>query len=253
MPNYYPIDSLDTDVLIEPLYSHSQSSTSLANNGTISINNQFNLQQDPVIILTLNSISTSITLTNQTTLGTVTIAKTPGYAQGTIFTIYSDSVFVSNSEVSATFSVPFILKENATNIIQVSAGTDVTTDITVRWLQPSGVQTIVGYAQGFSVNENRTQKRKDVNLLNKYTSGYITQDISYDFSIDHLFFDSYFPDQDIDTIYRIKYYTDSSVDGIQQQSYYLCGVSINSWGLNQEEVEFAKEGVRGAACKIFKG
>lgn len=251
--SYYAISSLETDIILSPETLYSQSHTTLLNNATIELDNIGNMQRDPVITLTLNHDSDSITLTNQTNTESITITNLVPYTAGTIFTIYSDSVYVAGFEITATFSAPFIISENEINTLKISAGVDVTTEITVQWVKQSSSQQVIAYMQGFSLTESRTQQRRQVNKLNKYTQGFINQDISYNFTIDHLFFQNYLPSQDLDVTYNIKYQTDSGVGGIQQQTIYLSGVSISNWGISQEEVGLVKENISGGVCKLLLG
>jgi len=250
-PEYYAVSSLETDILISPETLYSQSHINLPTDSIIQLDNTTNMERSPLITLTIHNASNNIILTNQTTSESITISSLIDYSLGTVFTIYNDSVYVNNTEISANFSGLFNLQENTINDIQISTGLNTTFDINVQWICQSDAQIVQGYMQGFSLNCNVTQQKKQVNRLNKYTNGVINQDISYDFSIDTLRYNSYFINQDPDITYHIAYQTDSSVFGIKQQIVHMSGVSINNWGISQGEIELVKEGVKGTVCKIF--
>jgi len=253
MAEFSAISSLEVDIILSPEILHSQSHIGLENNGTIELDNVGNLSRNPVMEITLNNESTSLIITNQTNSESITITRDTPYVVGTIFKIYSDAVYIDNREILTTFTAPFIIEENKVNILQITTGDGITIDVQIQWVKPSPLQETMAYVQGFTLNEVRTQQKRQVNKLNKYTNGFINQEISYDFSIDHLYFKNYFPSQDIDTTYNIKYQTDSMSTDIQPQTIYLSGVSISSWGISQEEIGLVKEGVKGNCCKRFVG
>jgi hypothetical protein len=250
---YYAISSLETDIILSPEMPYIQLHTNLLNNATIELNNIGNMSREPYIELTLNNDSNSITLINQTINESITITNDIPYLTGTIFKIYTDAVYIDNEEILAVFTAPFIILENTINILKISAGEGVTTDIKIQWIKPSTSQQVMAYMQNFNLTETKTQQRKQVNKLKKYTNGFINQDISYNFTIDHLYFQNYFPSQNPDVTYNVKYQTDLGVGGIQQQTIYLSGVSITNWGISQEEISLVKENVQGTCCKLFLG
>lgn len=253
MAEYAAISSLEVDIILSPEILHSQSHIGLENNETIELNNIGNLSRNPVMEVTLNNESSSLIITNQTSSESITITKDVPYIAGTVFTIYSDAVYIDNKEILTVFTAPFIIKENIINVLQITTNIGVTVDIKIQWIRPSAEQEVVVYVQGFTLNEVRTQQKRQVNRLTNYTSGFINQDISYDFSIDHLYFKDYFPSQDADVTYNIRYQTDFTANDIQKQIIYLSGASVSNWGISQEEIGLVKEGVKGNCCKKFIG
>ena len=252
----YPIDSFDLlDIVLQKEITAPQAELGISNIDTITIDNRGNIQQNPIIIITLNDDFTSgFTVKNNTTNISVTIPNPPvesKYDVGTIFKIYHDSVYQNDNEINVTFSAPFIIAENFINTLSFTLPADVSIDASVSWLHPSPVEVVIGYVEEFSINEVRTQRKGTVNLLNKYTNSYVTQDIAYDFSIDKLYLNSWFHDER-DYSYRLKWQTDSDIDDINQITTYLCGCKFNNFTWSQVDNEVVKENIRGTALKKIK-
>lgn len=253
-PEFAAISSLETTIILSPETTHTQSHINLANDTTIELNNIGNMKRKDILItLTLNNASGNIVLTNQTTNTSITITKDPAYSSGTVFTMYYDAVYVNNSEVTAIYTAPFIIQENIINTLQISAGVGVTTNIQVQWTKQSNEQSVIAYVRNFSLNRNSTFYQQPINKLEKFSDGYIPQEILYDLSIGNLYFKNYFLIKDPNTVYHIIYKTNDAIFGIQQQTFYLCGVSMNSWGISHGESELILENLRGGVCKVLLG
>jgi hypothetical protein len=253
------ITNLEMEILIEPIESYVQSNSNITHNGTITIDNRGNSSQDPVFTIEVNNELTSFVITNVTTGISATVPSTT-ISAGVSLLVYADAIYKNNTstEISATFTGVLNLKENAVNTISFgltpSAATSINVDTT--WLKPNGNAILQCYAEGFSINKNKTQTRKRSNILNHYTDGYFDGDIDYDFSIDRLFYDDQFINEDDNKTYRITYKTDSNIGAILPQTYYLVGCSFSNYGINQastQQVDACKEGVRGKGCKLIKG
>jgi hypothetical protein len=255
------ISNMETEILIEPEELFIQSNNAITHSGTISLNNIGNLSQDPVFTIEINNALTSLVITNVTTGISATIPSST-ISAGISMTVYNDSIYRNSgstlTEISATFTGVFNLKENATNTISFglvpSAATSINIDTT--WTKPNGNAVSQHFVEGFSINENITQKAKAVNPLNKYNSGYIDQLYDFDFNIDKLHQDKQIIDIDKTKSYRITYKTESHIGAILPISHYLSGCKFSSYSISQgstQQTDALKEGVRGKGCKLFEG
>lgn len=254
----FPIDSFDiVDLIIRRETVNSEIHSNLSNQSVIELDNTGNIERNGVFTLNLNNSISSMVLSNITTGKTISLSNTSTLVlgSGSVFTIYEDSAYSGISEVSSSLNGIFSIGENAVNSIRVniSPASTRTIDIGVDWVRPSDVSTIVSYVEGFAINENRNVRKGGVNLLNKYASKYNIQDINFDFSIDKMWLNDWFHEEDPDETYNIKWETDPAISDIEQQVYYLSGVSFNNLSWNQANNEVVKEGVRGNFCKKFKG
>ena len=254
----FPIDSFDLlDLKISKEITTPQEEIGISDTDTISINNVGNSQQNPIITITLNDDFVSgFTVANTTTGISIVIPNPPAeskYDTGTIFTIYHDAVYQDGVETNITLSAPFVIAENFINILSFDLPDGiVSVDVSVSWVRPSPVETVIGYVENFAINEVRTQTKGQVNKLTKFTNQYITQDIAYDFSIDKLWIDNWFQDEG-DYSYHLEWQTDGEVTDINQLSYHLCGCRFNNLTWTQTDNEVVKEGIRGNACRKIKG
>jgi hypothetical protein len=254
------ISNQDMEIFIEPEESYTQSNSSIANSGTISLDNLGNLEQLPIMTIEVPNALTSLVITNITTGISATIPSTT-ISAGVSLLVYNDAIYKNNlsTSISATFTGIFNLRENASNTISFnlvpSAETSVNVDTT--WLKPNGNAVLQCFAEGFSITKNKSQIRKKSNILNHYTNGYATQDIDYDFSVDRLFYnDEFINETDDDQTYRITYQTNTSVGAIYHQIYHLSGCHFNNYGINQastQQTDACKERVGGKGCKLFQG
>lgn len=248
-----PILNLETSLFLEEEIDYIQSSASLSNGSTITLDNSGNMKKHPIINITLNEEFTAgLTVTNQTTGISVVIADpTISYAVDTIFTIYSDSVFIGNTEISAIFSAPFVIAENIINTLIFTLPEGNTVDVSIQWTRPNGSQIEELYVQNFSLNQVDTITKFQVNKLNKHTYGYYTTDTTYNFTIDKLFYDNYHFKIDSSKSYRLSWKTDTDVSDIEHMTKYLCGVKFSSIGISHGEAELIKEGLQGSGCVLL--
>ena len=256
------ISNMDMEILIEPEESFTQSNSSIANASTITLNNLGNLSQDPVMTIEVPNALTSLVITNITTGISATIPSTT-ISAGTSLLVYNDAIYKNvsglvGSELTATFTGVFNLKENASNTISFgltpSNATSINVDTT--WTKPNGNAVLQCFVEGFTINENVTQVRRKPNVLNRYSPGSIDQDIDYDFNMDRLHSDNQLIDIDKSKSYRITYRTNSSIGAIEHQLHYLSGCHFNYYSISQsstQQTDSVKEGVRGKGCKLFKG
>ena len=256
------ISNMDMEILIEPEESFTQSNSSIANASTITLNNLGNLSQDPVMTIEVPNALTSLVITNITTGISATIPSTT-ISANTSLLVYNDAIYKNasgtiGSELTATFTGVFNLKENASNTISFglvpSAATSINVDTT--WIKPNGNAASQHFVEGFSINENITQKTKSVNPLNKYNSGYINQLFDYDFSIDKLHQDKQLIDIDKTKSYRITYKTESNIGAILPMTHYLSGCKFSGYSISQgstQQTDALKENIKGKGCKLFEG
>jgi hypothetical protein len=256
------ISNMDMEILIEPEEDYMQSNSGVVHNGTISINNSGNMEQDPVLTIKINNALTSLVITNVTTGISATIPSST-ISASTSLLVYNDAIYKNNSgsvgsELTTTFTGVFNIAENASNSIRFNLTPSTATSITVNttWLKPNGNAISQHFVEGFSINENISLKPKSVNILNKYNSGYLDQLVDYDFSIDKLHQDKQLIDIDKTKTYRITYKTESHIGAILPITHYLSGCKFSSYSISQgstQQTDACKEGVRGKGCKLFEG
>jgi hypothetical protein len=256
----YPIDIYDmAELVIQREVQLTQTNTGLSGSSIFYLDNTGNMQSFPVINLTTHgpNIST-ITISNITTSNTVVISGVSIFPSGTILDVFNDAVYYSSdsTEASHSFSGIFSLAENASNSIRITISTGTSgrnVDVITQWLQPSSVETTIAYVEDFSITENRSQKQKGINLLDKYAKKYSIQTVTYEFNIGKLFYDTWFQEEVVGETYRIKWATNSDTSGVDQITYYLNGCQFNSLTWNESENDLTKENIRGVACRKIQG
>ena len=234
----------------------SQVASGLTNTSTMSLSNVGNCESYPIFTLNINNALSTLTVSNLTTGVTTIISDPSNLISGATLRLYPDAAYSSAStELITTFNGVFSLEEDVANSLKftLSPSTATTIDVTAEWLQPSPVEKVVSYCEGFQLSESRTQRKSGVNLLNKYNKSYINQEIAYSFTMDKLYCENWFEEEAEDETYRIKIATDSEVDGIEQITYYLCGCSLNSISHSYQDGELIKENIGGVACRKFQG
>jgi hypothetical protein len=252
---------MDMEIFIEPEEAYIQSNSSLTHSGTITLDNRGNMSQEPTFVIEVNDALTSFTITNVTTGISATVPSTT-LSAGISLTVYNDSIYRNSgstlTEISATFTGVFNLKENVSNTISFSLTPSVATSINVdtTWIKPNGNAVSQHYVEGFSINENITQIRKKSNILNKTTTGFIDQEIDYDFSIDKLYQDKQIIDIDKTKSYRITYKTDPNIGAILPITHHLSGCKFNGYSISQastQQTDAIKENIKGKGCNLFEG
>ena len=252
----YPIDGYDVELVIKKEMQITQTNSNLTHSATVVLDNTGNLESFPIMTITVNNTISTLTVSNVTTGITMSLTNESNLVSGAVLNLYHDSIYNSNStELSATFDGVFSLAENLSNTLKFNLVPSTTASIKVdtQWLQPSPVEIITSYAEGFSINEVRTQRKSGVNLLNKYTNKYINQDISYDFSIDTLWYNDWFHDESEDETYRLTWKTDENNSTIEHMVYHLSGCSFNALSWSKVDNELVKQNIRGNACRKFQG
>jgi hypothetical protein len=255
----FPLISYDVDLIIKKEQTFIQSNSGISTNTTLTFDNIHNLQRDINMTLTLNSALSSLTISSITGGHVITINPSSGVASGEILSIYKDSVYRTSGgtevELSGTtFSNGlFHLEEDYSNQIRFTISPiSATVDGVFSWIKPSDVSATINYAEGFGYTENRELIQKKNNVINKYVDKYYTNNITNDFNIDKLYFDTYFIDENCDT-YQIEFKTSDEATDVQNISVFLCGAKFTSLGWNSSEGDMVKEGIRGSFCKKIKG
>lgn len=253
----YPIDSFDiTDLVVQREVNLTQTNSALTNSSMVYFDNTGNMVEFPVINLTTGGTISTITLSNVTTGITAIISGASTFPSGTVLDIFCDAAYSASTQVSANYSGMFYFAENISNsvCITLSPTASTTIDMVTQWLQPSSVETVLAYAENFSITETRNQRQQTINLLDKYAnSRHILQSVTYSFSMDKLFYNNWFLHESDDETYRIKWQTNSSVTDIDQVTCYLNGCKFNTITWTQADNENVKENIQGVACRRIEG
>lgn len=171
---------------------------------------------------------------------------------GDVFKIDNMLVYINGEDEDVIFNSPLFLFENKINNFELllDSSSYGSFNLYVTYKKADTAQEKTFYVEGFSVEEVRDQQGIKTNT-NPYFSGYSNTEISYNVSIDRLWYDSWFSDIQNNDTFQLIFKTDDNLEDVEQQKYYLSGVSFSNLSKTQD-TGIIKEGVTGKACRVFK-
>lgn len=245
------ISFLETSAIIEKELDYTQLNNGVTYNQQIVYDNRYNLESEPSIIVSSPDATILYLRVSNLTTGSYVIIDAMLIGDITLTKYWTH--YNNGTELDATYNAPFFLRENAENVIQFSfIPNDATLNLKVTWKKACDQGKTLAYLDGFTIQETNNYKQINKVMFNTSPDN-ILDTVEYKFSINRLWYETYFLDDDKKTTYRITYKTDDGIsEAITKQVWYLCGCVFDNLEISGSGSDLNKENISGIAEKKFR-